>query len=356
MSDKDTILVVNPGSTSTKVGAFSRDGERFAETIRHEAFSKSWEGPLMDQIPIRVTAIDEALRSQGVADTAFLAVAGRGGLLKPLVGGTYRVNDLMLADLRAARLGQHASNLGAFLAQEFANRGRGAGAFIVDPVSVDEWEPVARLSGLKGLDRVCLSHALNSRAVARRVAAQMGRDYGDLRLIVVHLGSGTSVSVHVNGRMVDVNNSMEEGPFSMDRAGGVPTMRLLDMVMSSPDIAMKRRLFGDGGVFSYLGTRDFREVLSRVAAGEDHARLVLDAMAYQVAKEIGAMATVLAGRCDGVVLTGGMAHEPALVNRIRDRVAFIAPMIVMPGEDELKALADGVFRVLDGDEIERTYT
>jgi len=351
----DKILVVNPGSTSTKLGVFSRDGECFSESIRHEAFSKCWDGALMDQIPFRVAAIEAALQSRGVADTSFLAVVGRGGLLNSVAGGTYRVNDRMLEDLRIARRGEHAANLGAFLAREFASRGADVPAFIVDPVSVDEWEPVARLSGLEGLDRVCCSHALNSRAVARRAAAQMGRNYADVRLIVAHLGSGTSVSAHVGGRMVEVNNSMDEGPFSMDRTGGLPTMRLLEMMMASPEKVTKRRLFGDGGVFSYLGTRDFREVVRRVEAGDERARLVMDAMAYQIVKEIGAMAAVLAGRCDAVVVTGGMAYESRLVDRIRNNVAFIGPMIVMPGEDELKALAEGVFRVLDGVEMERTY-
>ncbi len=353
----DTILVINPGSTSTKIGVLDRTTERWSRAIRYEHLLEGANHELIEQIPMRTQTIDDALREAGLAIGGFAAIAGRGGLLKPVAGGTYRVNERMLEDLRLAKRGQHASNLGAFLADAFARRqDPPTGAFIVDPVSVDEWDPVARLSGLAGLDRVCLSHALNSRAVARRAATQMGRSIREARLVVAHLGSGTSVSAHLEGRMVEVNNSMEEGPFSMDRAGGLPCMQLVRMMRADPGAAHERSLFGNGGVFSYLGTRDFREVVARMAGGESEARLVIDAMAYQVAKEIGAMAAVLCGRCDAVVLTGGMAFEQVLVDRIRERVAWIAPIVVMPGEDELRALADGVFRVLDGIETEQTYT
>jgi butyrate kinase len=354
----ERILAINPGSTSTKIALFEDEREAFTETIRHsdEELNKFRDRPILDQLEFRLKSVLGAFEPHGVDLKGLSAIVGRGGLLKPLQSGTYRVNERMLQDLREARRGEHASNLGAFLAQEIAKRA-GCPAFIVDPVSVDEWPPIARLSGLKGLDRECLSHALNTKAVAKRFAKEQGRCYEDLRLIVAHLGSGFSISAHEGGRMIDVTNSREEGAFSTERAGSLPVMKLVDLCFSDKYTRrdLERLIFREGGVYSYLGTRELREVLQRVEQGDDHAKLVFEAMLYQIAKEIGAMATVLKGRVDAILITGGLAHLPEVVEGVKQRVSWIAPVHVYPGEDELKALAEGALRVLRGEEPAREY-
>jgi butyrate kinase len=261
----------------------------------------------------------------------------------------------MLAELRLARRGEHAANLGAFLAYDIAQKAR-AKAYVVDPVSVDEWPDAARFSGLALLQRQCLSHALNSKAVAKRYARERGRRYESLRLIVAHLGSGISVSAHENGLMVDVTNSREEGAFSTERAGGVPAMQLVELCFSGQytQKQVDALLFREGGLYSYLGTKDLLEVERRIAGGDAKATSVFDAMAYQIAKEIGAMAAVLLGRVDAVLFTGGMAHSQRLISRLTDSVSWIAPIVVYAGEDELQALMEGALRVLRREEPSRT--
>lgn len=350
------ILAVNPGASSTKVGVYV-DGEAVLTTSVSHAEDElaGFRGrPVLEQLEFRLDAVRRALDA-GLGDR-YEAVVGRGGLLRPLAGGTYRVTDAMLDDLRAAGRGEHASNLGAFLAARLGEEAE-CPAFVVDPVSVDEWDDVARLSGLKGLDRESLSHALNTRAVAHRYAAEVGRAYGELRLVVAHLGSGITVSAHRDGRMVDATNSREEGPFSMERAGSVPTVRLVRRVLEAGLTAAEaeRMLFGDGGVHSYLGTRDLRELLRRIDAGDPLARQLLDAMLYQVRKACGAMAAVLEGRVDAVLLTGGMAHAAAVTEPLAAGLAWIGPVRVYPGEDELRALAEGAGRVVRGEEEAREY-
>ena len=351
------ILAVNPGSTSTKLAVYEGDAPRFTETLRHDdaTLAAFRDRPVLDQTGLRLDAIRSALDRHGVKPGDLQAAVGRGGLLRPLPGGTYAVSEAMLEDLRHARRGEHASNLGAFLARALV--GPDGEAFIVDPVSVDEWDDGVRLSGLAGLDRECLSHALNTRAVARRHAAEVGVPFERLRLVVAHMGSGHSVSAHRDGRMVDVTNSREEGPFSTERAGSVPTVRLVRRVLQdgrSADEA-ERMLFREGGLYSYLGTRDLREVERRIDDGDRHATLVFEAMVYQLAKTVGAMAAVLDGRVDAVLLTGGMARSDRLVGALSDRVGWIAPVRVYPGEDELRALAEGALRVLAGAEPARRY-
>ena len=286
-----------------------------------------------------------------MARGALAAVAGRGGLLPPVRSGTYLVDGAMLGDLERAVRGEHASNLGAPMASALA-ADHGCPAFVVDPVSVDELDPVARVSGLCGIERRSLSHALNMRAVARRFAAQTGRALEDLRLVVVHMGTGVSLSAQREGRMVDVVNPQDEGPFSGDRAGGVPAMAVIDLCAApgADPRAVRRRLFGDGGLYSHLGTRDAREAIRRCEAGDSQACLVMDAMCYQIAKAAGGLAAALEGAVDAVLLTGGMAHLPLVVEGVRRRVAFVAPVHVDPGEDELRALAEGALRVLRGEE------
>jgi butyrate kinase len=356
------VLAINPGSGSTKIGWYEVQGgtvtERFRRAVVHDdaELAPFRARPILDQLEVRLEAIRATLEAEGADPGGLRATVGRGGLLRPLASGTYAVSPGMLADLRAARRGEHASNLGAFLAVRLAEAAD-CPAFIVDPVSVDEWDDVARLSGLAGLDRECLSHALNTKAVARRFARDTGLAYPDLRLVVIHLGSGISVSAHRDGRMVDVTNSREEGPFSTERAGSVPTVRLLDRVtrdqLGFQDA--ERLLFREGGVQSYLGTRDLRVVEERIDGGDARARLVLDAMLYQVRKEAGGMAAVLGGRVNAVLVTGGMAWSERVARALTDGLEWIAPVRVYPGEDELDALAEGAARVLSGEERPREY-
>ena len=347
------ILAVNPGSTSTKVAVFDGGEAVIEHAIEHddEVLAPFRDRPILDQLGLRLEAVLSLLEGRGVDPAGLDATVGRGGLLRPLRSGTYRVTDAMLEELRTAARGEHASNLGAFLARDLAEPA-GCPAFIVDPVSVDEWDDVARLSGLADLDRQCLSHALNTKAVAKRYAAEVGTPYGELRLIVVHMGSGHSVSAHRDGRMVEVTNSREEGPFSTERAGTVPTVRLVQRVLDeglSSDEA-ERMLFREGGLLSYLGTRDLREVEARIDDGDEEARLVVDAMLYQLRKSVGAMAAALDGDVDAILLTGGMAKSERLVGELSARLAWIAPVHLYPGEDELRALAEGAGRVLTGEE------
>ncbi|MGD0227383.1 MAG: butyrate kinase [Terriglobia bacterium] len=352
------ILAINPGSTSTKFGVFAGSRAVLVRSLRHsEGEMAPFRGrPVLDQAEFRHEAVERELIGAGEDTSGFHAVAGRGGLLGPVGSGTYRVNQTMLDHLREARRGEHASNLGAFLAKAVAARA-GVGAFIVDPVSVEEWPERARLSGLASIERQCFSHALNTKAVAKRYAREVGRSYQQLRLIVAHLGSGISVSAHEGGRMVDVADAVSEGPFSAERAGKLPTIELVHLCFSGRHThqQMEGLLRSGSGFFSYLGTKDLTEVEQRIDSGDARAALVFDAMAYQIAKEIGAMATVLLGRVDALLITGGMAYSARLVGAIQAAVGWIAPVAVYPGEDELQALAEGVLRVLCGEELAREY-
>ncbi len=351
------ILAINPGSTSTKIGLYVNERPDFVKNIRHsDAEMAQFRGrPILDQQQFRSQQIEAALTEAGHTAKELHAVVGRGGLLPPLASGTYLVNDEMLEELRLARRGEHASNLGAFLAYGIAQKA-GVEAYVVDPVSVDEWPELARLSGSALLERQCLSHALNSKAVAKRYARECGEPYDSLRLIVAHLGSGISVSAHENGLMVDVTNSREEGAFSTERAGGVPVMQLVNLCFSGryTEKQVEEMLFRNGGLYSYLGTKDLLEVERRLACGEAKALAVFDAMVYQIAKEIGAMAAVLHGRVNAVLFTGGMAHSQRLLSGLSERVGWIAPIKVYPGEDELQALMEGALRVLRQEERSRT--
>ena len=352
------ILAINPGSTSTKFGVFAGSQAVLVRNLRHsEGEMAPFRGrPIFDQQEFRREALERELVTAGEDPSGFHAVAGRGGLLGPVRSGTYRVNQTMLEHLREARRGDHASNLGAVLAQAVAARA-GVDAFIVDPVSVEEWPELARLSGLALIERQCLSHALNTKAVAKRYAREVGRSYQQLRLIVAHLGSGISVSAHEAGQMIDVANGVSEGPFSAERGGTLPTIELMHLCFSGKYTyqQMEDLLWRRSGFYSYLGTKDLAEVEQRIANGDGRAALVFNAMAYQIAKEIGAMATVLLGRVDALLITGGMAHSARLVAAVQAAVGWIAPVAVYPGEDELQALAEGVLRVLCGEESAQEY-
>jgi butyrate kinase len=351
-NETDRVLVVNPGTTSTKLAVYTRAGAEWAHTIRHgdEEVDRFKGRPMVARLEYRAGLIEKALEEAGYSGAQFVAVAGRGGLLPPMKSGTYLVDEMMVKELHRARRGEHASNLGALLALRFA-QAAGVSAYIVDPVTVDEWQDCARLSGTPQIERSCIGHVLNTKAVARRFAREEGRKYREMRLVVVHMGSGTTVSAHLGGRMVD-SNTIEEGPFGPDRTGGLPVRALVKLCFSRQytERQLDRHLFGDGGLFAYLGTRDLEEVERRIEAGDELAARVFAAMAYQIAKEAGAMAAVLKGDVDAVLLTGGMAHSERLVAELRAYLKWIAPMEVYPGEDELLALAEGVFRVLDGEE------
>jgi butyrate kinase len=346
------VLVINPGATSTKFGVYTKDGAEWEHTIRHgdEELERFSGQPMLARLEYRAGLIEHALAEAGYAADGFAAAVGRGGLLPPLPCGTYRVDEAMVEELRQARRGQHASNLGALLALRFA-QAAGVNAYIVDPVTADEWQDCARPTGSPLVERVFVGHALNIKAVARRYAREQGRTYQELRLIVAHLGSGITVSAHQDGRMID-SNSIEEGPFGVDRSGGLPVRALIKLCFSGKytQEQLDRHVFGDGGLSAYLGTRDLVEVERRIDAGDREAARVFEAMVYQISKEAGAMAVALKGKVDAVLLTGGMAHSNKLVTLLRDALDWIAPIRIYPGENELQALAEGVFRVLNGEE------
>jgi butyrate kinase len=365
MANEGRVLAINPGTTSTKFGIFTRAGEELTRNIHHgdDEILRFKGRPMLDRLEYRAEVIEKALAEAGFTPKGYgtkcwAAVAGRGGLLPPMECGTYLVDDAMVAELKAARRGEHASNLGAVLALRFA-QAAGVNAYIVDPVTADEWQPCARLSGSPLVERTYIGHSLNTKAVARRYARGLGRSYASLRLIVIHMGSGITVSAHREGRIID-SNSIEEGPFGPDRTGSLPVRALIKLCCSGTmtEKQLDRHVFGDGGLFAYLGTRDLMEVERRIqfgngGAGDQEAAAVFEAMIYQIAKETGAMAAVLAGKVDAVLVTGGMAHSERAVERLRSYVDWIAPVAVFPGEDELRALAEGVFRVLDGEESAR---
>ncbi len=351
------ILVINPGSTSTKISVFEDEEEILKENIHHSKEELEPFEKIVDQYEFRKKIILETLQKKGFDLRQLSATVGRGGLLRPIPGGTYRVNERMLHDLRIGLQGEHASNLGGILAHEIA-KPLGIPAFIVDPVVVDEMEPIAKLSGLPEIERRSIFHALNQKAVARQAAADMGKKYEEVNFIVVHLGGGISVGVHRKGRVVDVNNALNgDGPYAPERAGGLPVWDAMKLALSGKytEQELKKKLAGKGGVVAYLGTNDMREVEERVKAGDEKARLVFEGMAYQVAKEIGAGATVLKGQVDAIIITGGLARSDMFVGWVKERVSFIAPVKVYPGEDEMRALAMGVLRVLRGEEEAKEY-
>lgn len=347
------ILAINPGSTSTKIAIFKNLDEEFTITIRHRAEELKDFKRVFDQYEFRKQVIIKAIEDAKCDLKAINAVVGRGGLVRPIPSGVYRVNQKMLDELRHEVYGEHASNLGAILAYETSKSiGADVPAFIVDPVVVDEMEDIARISGHPELPRISIFHALNQKAVARRFAREVAKNYTDLRLIVVHLGGGITVGVHKFGRVVDVNNGLDgEGPFSPERSGTVPVGQLARLCFSGkytyPEI--RKLLTGSGGLVAYLGTNSAVEVENRISNGDKYASLIYEAMAYQIAKEVGASATVLKGKIDAILITGGLANSPLLIQMILDRISFLAPIRLFPGEDEMFALAEAVYSALKGE-------
>mgnify|MGYP000041801813 FL=1 len=351
------LLIINPGSTSTKIGVYEDEKEVFVETLRHSSEEIAKYDSIFEQKGFRKEVIMNVLKDNNFDVTTLDAVVGRGGMLKPMAGGTYEVNDELLNDLKIGVQGQHASNLGGILSNEIAKE-IGVPAFIVDPVVVDELEAVARISGVPELPRKSKFHALNQKAVAKRFGKESKRGYENLNLIVVHMGGGVSVGAHKNGRVIDVNNALDgDGAFSPERAGSVPVGDLIKMCFSGEytQAEVYSKIVGKGGYVAYLNTNDARDVLREKQEGNEFAELIYNAFIYQVSKSIGEMATVLKGKVDSIILTGGIAYSPIVVADIKERVEWIGNVTVYPGEDELLALAQGAIRVLSGEEEAKIY-
>lgn len=354
---KFNILVINPGSTSTKVSVYADEEVVAEKNLMHYAEELHQYAHVNDQLSFRKEAICQFLQETSVSPGDLHCIVGRGGLLKPLPGGTYLIDEGMCEELRKSKK-EHASNLGALLAKGIADE-LGVKAFIVDPVVVDEMQPLARISGLAGAERICIFHALNQKATARKAAKKLGKPYKECRFIVAHLGGGISVGAHRQGEIIDVNNCLDgEGPFSPERSGGIPTGSLMNICFQSglSEKQVYKALIGQGGLVSYLGTNDARAVEKMVQEGDSNAALIYEAMAYQVAKEIGSCAVVLEGKVDAILLTGGLAHSKMLVDWIIRRVKFIAQVLVYPGEGEMDALAAGALRILKNEEEYKRYS
>lgn len=344
------ILAINPGSTSTKLAVFEDETPRLTRTLRHSVEELSTFPQTTDQFEFRKDLVLRELEADGIP-LQFDAVIGRGGLFKPIPGGVYEINDLMLHDARHASR-PHACNLGCLIAADLAARIPGCRAFIADPGVTDELEEVSRITGSPLMPRITIWHALNQRAIARRYAREQGTCYEDLNLIICHLGGGISIGTHLRGRCIDVNNALDgEGPFSPERAGTLPAGPLIDLCYSGRFTReeLKKRISGHAGLAAHLGTTDVPTIVSRITEGDRHAELVLNAMIYQTAKSIGAAATVLYGQVDAILLTGGIAHSDYVISRLTERVSFLAPVHVYPGEDELEALALNALGALRGE-------
>lgn len=350
------VLAINPGSTSTKIALYENEKCIMTEVIRHQKEEIDQYATINDQYDYRLHVITQVLVNNDVPLNSLDAVVGRGGLLQPLSSGTYLVDENLLEGLRTGFQREHASNLGGQLAHGLASMVN-IPAFIVDPVCVDELGPLARFTGLTEVKRRSFFHALNLKAVARRVAKDMNQKYDELNFIMVHLGGGISVGAQEKGQMIDVSDPNVCGPFSPERVGNLPTDALINMCYSGEytSAQIKKKLNGQGGLVAHLGTNDGREVEKRIDDGDENAALVYEAMAYGVAKEIGAMSTVLSGKIDAIVLTGGMAYSKRLVDMLISRVNFIAPVKVYPGEDEMQALVEGALRILRGEEEAKKY-
>lgn len=346
------MLIINPGSTSTKIGVFEDETLLFEETLRHTTEEIAQYATIFDQKDFRKKIITDFLASKNVAMTEFNVIVGRGGMLKPIPGGTYPVSDALLEDLKIGKQGQHASNLGGILAKELGDA-IGVPSFIVDPVVVDELQPVARYSGVPELPRTSVFHALNQKAVAKRYAKEIGKSYNELNLIVVHMGGGVSVGAHKDGKVIDVFNALDgDGAFSPERAGAVPVGSLVKMCFSGnyTEKEVYKKLVGNGGYNAYLNTNDARVVETMVKEGNKEAELVYEAFIYQVCKNIGSQAAVLEGKVDQIVVTGGIAYSKQVIAEFTRRIGWIAPLTVYPGEDELLPLAQGALRVMTGEE------
>lgn len=350
-------LIINPGSTSTKIGVFEDETLLFEETLRHSTEEIAQYASIVDQKDFRKQIILDLLEEKKFDIHSLQVIVGRGGMLKPIPGGTYAVTDDLLHDLKIGFQGQHASNLGGILAREIGDS-IGVPSYIADPVVVDELMPIARYSGVPELPRTSVFHALNQKAVSKRYAKETGVAYDSLNLVVVHMGGGVSVGAHEKGRVIDIFNALDgDGAFSPERAGAVPSGALIQMCFSGKytEKEVYKKFVGNGGFNAYVGTNDMRDVEKMVESGDEKAKAVRDAFILQVAKDIGSMACVLNGKVDQIIVTGGIAYDKAVVDGLKERAGFIAPFTVYPGEDELLALAQGALRVINGEEKAMTY-
>ena len=350
-------LIINPGSTSTKIGVFEDETLLFEETLRHSTEEIAQYASIVDQKDFRKDIIVSLLKEKNFDINSLNMVVGRGGMLKPIPGGTYEVSDDLLEDLKIGKQGQHASNLGGILAREIGDS-IGVPSYIVDPVVVDELEPTSRYSGVPELPRTSVFHALNQKAVAKRYAKETGKAYDSLNLIVVHMGGGVSVGAHRQGKVVDVFNALDgDGAFSPERAGAVPSGALIKMCFSGQytEKEVYKKIVGGGGFNAYCNTNDMRDVEKMVQGGDAKAAEVREAFIAQVAKDIGSMACILKGKVDQIIVTGGIAYDNVVVSGLKERAEWIAPMTVYPGEDELLALVQGGLRVLNGEEKAMVY-
>jgi len=346
------ILAINPGSTSTKIAVFDNSKQVFLKNIKHSTEDLDKFEVITDQYEYRKNIIINELNQALTNISDIKIIVGRGGLVKPIRSGIYIVNDALKDDLRKGILGQHASNLGGLIADDIAQSIDGAKAYIADPVVVDELEPLARISGHPLFERISIFHALNQKAIARAHAKSMSISYEDLNLIVVHLGGGISVGAHKKGKVIDVNQALDgEGPFSPERSGTLPVGALAKICFSGKYTLdeIKKMITGKGGYVAYLGTNDAYEVQKRAEDGDEKAALIQEAMAYQVAKEIGAMSTVLKGEVDGILLTGGIAYGKIFVSILKERINHLGEVFVYPGEDEMRALAYNGLMILEGE-------
>ncbi len=353
---KYEILVINPGSTSTKVAIFRNEILVFSETITHFAFELQRFKNIWDQYEFRKALILDLLEKHKIEKNTIDAVVARGGLFKALEGGTYKVNQSMIQDARMAKHGEHAANLGCILAFGIAWE-HGVASYVVDPPSVDELNPLARYSGLPELPRDSIVHALNIHAIARLTAKKIKKEYRNTQLVVAHLGGGTSITAVKGGRIIDCSHGLSGGPFTPTRAGYLPVVELVELCYSKKYTLdeLKKKIIEEGGLVAYLGTHNAVEVEKRIRNGNSKALEVYKALAYQIGKEIGAMAAVLSFKLDAIAITGGLAYSEMLMKWVKDYVGKIARVIIFPGEDELKALALGGLRVLKGEEEAREY-
>jgi butyrate kinase len=352
------ILAINPGSTSTKISVYEDTKEVFTKTLRHSNEELAPYKNVIDQLDFRKETIKAALVENNVDLKSLSIIVGRGGLVKPIPSGVYEVNQAMIDDIKSGKNGEHASNLGAIIANELVKEVGGIKALIADPVVVDELEPVARISGHSAFPRVSIFHALNQKAIAKLYAKENGKNYADLNIIVAHLGGGVSVGIHSKGRVIDVNDALRgEGPFSPERSGGLPAAAVVDLCFGGKytEAQIRKMISGEGGFVSYIGTNSFFDVENAVKDGDEKVKFIQDAFVYQLCKEIGAMSTVVNGNVEAIVLTGGAAYYKKMVEEIKEKVSFIAPVVVYPGEDEMGALASNALAVLEGTEQIKVY-
>ncbi len=352
------VLAINPGSTSTKIAVYEGNKSIFLKTLRHSNDELKGFGHIAEQFSFRKNIIMNELANTSIDINSLSAIVGRGGLVKPIESGVYEVNEALIRDLQKGVLGEHASNLGGLIADDIAKSIPGAKAFIADPVVVDELQDVARIAGHPEFERMSIFHALNQKAISRTYAKSINKNYEELNLIVAHLGGGISVGAHCQGKVIDVNNALDgEGPFSPERSGTLPAGALAKLCFSGkytlPEV--KKMITGKGGFVAHLGTNSAYDIEMKAKDGDEKCKLLQDSMAYQIGKEIGSNAAVLKGKVDAILITGGIAHNTYLVNYIKDMCAFIAPIVVYPGEDEMQALALNGLMVLNGEVEARIY-